>query len=449
MKNKKLNLQFNSLKIRVLLWFGSTISILLILFSVGFYYFYSQSVNTSIESKLYKKALYIKEQLKSNSDIKKILSSNSLSHIDITIFKKNKIIYQRRKIKPYNLYKYIKQDNSFYTIDNGETIKAIYKLKFKKPFSGTIILIKDNIDDKVENVVDTLLVLIPVLLILMLFFASKLIDKILIPIKNITKTAQKININRLTSKIEQPKDNDEIKELIDAFNSMITRLQEGFEQIERFNNDVSHELKTPLTVIIGEANLALRKLREPQEYQQSLKTIANEAKNMQKMINDLLILMHYTKENIEQTFTPIDLDTILIMVLEKYNTMAKEKNIKIHLDKLEAISYTGNSQLISIIFSNLIDNAIKYTPNGKNIYISLYKKDKHIHFIIKDEGIGIPKEKIDKITDRFYRVDESRNRAIKGFGLGLSIVQNSVVLHNAKMDISSQVDIGTTIKITF
>ena len=142
------------------------------------------------------------------------------------------------------------------------------------------------------------------------------------------------------------------------------------------------------------------------------------------------------------------MDTILLMVLEKYSAILKEKNIKVHLDKFEAISYSANSQLIAIIFSNIIDNAIKYTPKNKNIYISLFK-DKDIYFIIKDEGIGIPQDKLSKITNRFYRVDESRNKEIKGFGLGLSIVQNSVMLHDSKLDISSQIDEGTTVKLTF
>ena len=436
------------MKTRVLIWFGSVTSILLTLFTIAFIYFFNQSVNVSIQSKLYKEALFIEEEIESNKDIDKILATPSLSYLHIAILKNGKIINKTAQFRLQDISKYTKEHTSFFTIDSGEYLSAIYSLKFKKPFDGTIVLVEDDIDDKVENLVDTMLVLIPALLILMMFFASKLIDKILIPIKDITKTAKKIDTNRLTSKIGQPKYNDEIKELIDSFNTMTIRLQHGFEQIERFNSDVSHELKTPLTVIKGEANLALRKLREPQEYQQSIKIIAGEANCMQKMIDDLLLLVQYSKENIEQSFSLIDMDTLLIMVLEKYDAMAKEKNIKVHIDKLEPISYSANSQLMTIIFSNIIDNAIKYTPQNRNIYISLFKVDK-IYFIVKDEGIGISQEKLNKITNRFYRVDESRNREVKGFGLGLSIVKNSVDLHNAKMDIASQLNIGTIVKIVF
>ena len=136
----------------------------------------------------------------------------------------------------------------------------------------------------------------------------------------------------------------------------------------------------------------------------------------------------------------------MLDTISKYNFQLKEKNIKLNLKKFESITLDANSLLITTIFSNLIDNAIKYTPNDKNIYISLYKKDK-IYFIIKDEGIGISRKQLSKVVDRFYRVDESRNKKIKGFGLGLSIVKNCVELHDATIEIDSQKNIGTTVKI--
>jgi len=439
-------LKFRSLKTRILIWSGLIISILLILFSIGFYYSFNQSINISIQSKLYKKALFIENKIESNIPIKQILSNQSLSHLDIAILKNGKIINQTTKFQLQNIDFYIKGDTSFSLIEGKEYMSAIFILNFKKPFNGTIILIENGVDDKIENLLNTMLLLNPILLFLIMFFISKLIDKILIPIKEIATTTKKINIDKLTNQIEQPKYDDELKELIDSFNDMIIRLQNGFEQAYRFNSDVTHELKTPLTVIKGEVGLALRKLREPIEYQKSLETISYEANSMQEMIDDMLLLVQYSKENIKQSFSLVDIDTVLLMVLEKYNQALKEKNIKVHLNRFEPIGCSANSQLITAIFSNLLDNAIKYTPENKNIYISLFKNDK-IYFIIQDEGIGIPDDKIDKITNRFYRVDESRNKAIKGFGLGLSIVKNSIELHNGILKIDSKKDKGTIVKV--
>ena len=179
---------------------------------------------------------------------------------------------------------------------------------------------------------------------------------------------------------------------------------------------------------------------------ENFKTVEDEATIIQEIVDNLLMLTKYTKANIKQTFQTVNLDSILLDTISKYNFQLKEKNIKLNLKKFESISLDANSLLITTIFSNLIDNAIKYTPNDKNIYISLYKKDK-IYFIIKDEGIGISRKQLSKVVDRFYRVDESRNKKIKGFGLGLSIVKNCVELHDATIEIDSQKNIGTTVKI--
>jgi signal transduction histidine kinase len=161
------------------------------------------------------------------------------------------------------------------------------------------------------------------------------------------------------------------------------------------------------------------------------------------------MLTKYTKENIENTFISCSLDSILLETINKYNKQLKDKNIKLHLKKFESVTLDGNALLLGTIFSNLIDNAIKYTPKDKNIFISLYMKKENIYFIIEDEGIGIDKEQLEKVMNRFYRVEESRNKKIKGFGLGLSIVKNSVELHNAKINIDSKKDFGTKIEIIF
>lgn len=120
-----------------------------------------------------------------------------------------------------------------------------------------------------------------------------------------------------------------------------------------------------------------------------------------------------------------------------------------HIEKLETLQMASNALLMSSIFSNLIENAIKYTPENKNIYISLYKEVDAIVFVIRDEGIGIEVDEIPKITERFYRTDRSRNKKIKGFGLGLSIVKKGVILHNGTMKIESVVNEGTTVRLSF
>ncbi len=380
--------------------------------------------------------------LSSKINISKIVKKDFISTFDLAVIKDSKIL---NKTEHFN-QNVLNSKKRFFTIEHGEYLSAVYTLNFNDPFRGKIILIQQNIDDKVEDLVDTMLWLDPILLMLLIFVGSKLIDKILFPIKSITQIANEITINNLLSTIHEPKENDEIKELVKSFNSMVKRLKEGVQKMERFNNDVSHELKTPLTVIKGEAEITLCKPRESKEYINSIKTIEKEAMQIQKIVDGLLLLTRFSKANIQSSFEFCSIDSILLDMIKKYNTLLKRKNISLEIQKIEVISQKVNPLLIKAIFSNLIDNAIKYTSKNKKIDISLYK-NKRIHFMIKDEGIGIPKEKLPFITDRFYRVDESRNKKIKGFGLGLSIVKNSIKLHNGELCIDSKEGIGTKIEV--
>jgi len=435
-----------SIKTRVLVWFALISALILFVFSTAFYYFFNDSVNLKLQNQLHNKAVFIKESINSKKSLDDILNDGRNIGYYIAIFKNEKVIAKNKNFNYKKLKKKLNPKETFYTFHKHESINVIYILPINKPYKAEIFIYKKGIDDKVENVVDTLLVLEPMLLLALVFLASRLIDKILIPVKNITKTANEITVSDFSKRIKQPKDDDEIRALVNSFNDMIKRLKDGVENIERFNNDVSHELKTPLTVIKGEVEITLDRLREPNEYIKSMKVIDEEAGQIKNIVDGLLLLSKYSKTNIQNSYEICSVESTFLKVLKKYNKALKEKNISLHVDKLENITIKANQVLLETIFSNLIDNAIKYTPKNKNIYISLYKDDK-IHFIIKDEGIGIPKDKLAFITDRFYRVDESRNKKIKGFGLGLSIVKNSVELHGGVLHVESKEGVETTLHV--
>jgi len=422
-------LKFKTIKTKLLFYFSTIVTAILVSFSIAFYYYFNKTITESIKTTLFNTAYEIEEKIESKQPI-----NLEKYNLNIAIFKNNKLIAKNSDIN-FHI------NTPFFIKDYGEYLDAGIMLKFKIPFEGEIIVIKKHIDDKSEDIVDTMLVLEPILLFLLIFLASKTIDKILIPIKNITKISKEISINNFQNTIPQNEEY-ELKELIDSFNKMIQRLQSEVESLDRFNTNISHELKTPITIIKGEIAIALKKLRSPKYYQTTLISISQETDNIQKITDNLLLLTKYTKSNIDETFENCDLDSILLEVIEKYKTILKEKNINIEFKKFQNIKYRCNSQLIYHLFSNLIDNGIKYSPSNSTIHISLYK-NKNIYFIIQDEGIGIDKNEIPKITEEFYQVNKSK----KGFGLGLSIVKYAVELHNGKLKITSSHK-GTIITIT-
>lgn len=373
---------------------------------------------------------------------------NTHHNSGIAIYKNGKITNQNANFDLKEVNHYLNSSKKFFIIQHEEDDDHIDALYIEDRQNYKLLVLKKNIDNKIENFQDILLVLVPLLLLVLLFLASRMIDKLLLPIQKLTKATHDISISDFSKNIPLPKENDEIKELVISFNKMLKRLREGVERLDRFNSDVSHELKTPLTVIKGEIEITLKRAREPEVYQESMRTILNQSQQIQNIVEQLLMLTKYSKDTIEESFEICSLDSILLTVIDKFEGQLKEKNLHLIIEKIEPLSINANRLLIESIFSNLLDNAIKYTPAHKKITLSLYR-DKSICFSIKDEGIGISPEHLSKITDRFYRVDVSRNKKIKGFGLGLSIVKNGVELHGGKLIIRSVENEGLMVKVLF
>ncbi|WP_456480650.1 sensor histidine kinase [Nautilia sp.] len=216
-------------------------------------------------------------------------------------------------------------------------------------------------------------------------------------------------------------------------------IEDSFRRLKIFNSNVSHELKTPLTIMKGEIEVALM---HGECDEKMLKTLLNEINYINEITDKLLFLTKKDSLN-KQNFEEIDLEDVVLELFEKYSN-----KISINLDiKEDEYTLKGDKTLLMIAISNLIENSIKY--GATKIDISLEKDKNKIVLKIKDNGIGIPKEKLPFIFDEFYRVDESRNKKIKGFGLGLSIVKSIINLHKGKITLHSDGKEGVEAVIEF
>ena len=443
-------MKINTLKAKVLIWFVGTITIVLFAFSFLLYYFIEDGINLKIQNNLYYSAKDIYDDI-TDGELDKInFKDEEQAGMDAAIIKENTLLNRSKNFDIVNYNQYLYKEKSFFIKETSEyTINAIYVFNFTTPFKGAVILSHKGLPNKAEDIEDVLLILDPILLLIMIFIGINLVDKILSPIQNMTQLAKRININNFTHTINTDQKEEELKELAQTFNEMIQRLKEGVEKLDRFNSDISHELRTPLTVINTQIELALKKERNSEYYQNSLKKISQESNKIMQIMEDMLLLTKYSKENIEESYSLCDINALLIDTVDKLLPEAQKKNISIEFKQFEKAILKANASLINILFSNLLDNAIKYTPENKHIFLSLFTENENICFIIQDEGIGIPEDSIKKVTDRFYRVDESRNKSIKGFGLGLSLVKNVIDLHKGILKIESKTSKGTTITVRF
>lgn len=218
------------------------------------------------------------------------------------------------------------------------------------------------------------------------------------------------------------------------------------EKLRReFTSNVSHELKTPLTTISGLTELIVSGMAKKEDIPKFASKISAESKRLVRLIDDIIRLTRIDEgQNLQMK--AIDLSKIASEQVERYRSIADNDNIKLDA---EPAMILGEEQLLSEIISNLIDNAIKYNKSGVNILVKVKNKNNGVLLSVEDDGIGIEPKHHARIFERFYRVDKSRSRNTGGTGLGLSIVKNAAVLHNAKLDIESDIGKGCKIKIKF
>jgi len=327
-----------------------------------------------------------------------------------------------------------------------------------------IVQVASSLED-VEDALHTLLLILIIAVPLALLVASLggqfLAHKALKPVDHITQTARMITSKNLNQRIEPLKVRDEISRLIETFNEMISRLDRSFCQVRQFSTDASHELKTPLTILKGEVEVALRKERGPHEYEQILKSNLEEVNRMSQIVEDLLLLSKADSGEILLNREDMNLTEVLNEVVAQVNVLAKSKNLRIETaNHHEEMNIFADPLRIRELFLNLIENGIKYTEEGGSIHILLTKdtwpqdgnlssqpqgeKADLVKIVVSDTGIGIAKEDQERIFDRFFRVDKARSRDQGGSGLGLSICKWIVQAHQGEIKVESELGKGSS-----
>ena len=272
-------------------------------------------------------------------------------------------------------------------------------------------------------------------------------QKIVRPIKNIIRTAEKITTDDLNQRIEEPKQDDELKTLTQIINQMLDRLENSFENQTKFVSDASHELRTPLAIIKGYAEIIKkRRFSDEEIFEESIDSIINETENMKNLVQKLLFLAKGEITKINTNFQIIEMKEFVQQI--HTDTEVSSKSHKFYLEKNEEYKVEADVTLLQQAIRALIENAIKYSEENTNIYIeSIIKDGKKGIVSIRDEGVGISEEDTKRIFDRFYRVDDSRTKATGGTGLGLAIVKRIVEIHKGEIEILSELGKGTKISI--
>lgn len=343
--------------------------------------------------------------------------------------------------EPYGRIMYMEADEKHITYENIKLIK-----------DGSILYIQviKNMNSEYDflKILFILMVIADAIGILLSIGTGYVLSKrMLKPIDNITKTAQSISINNLKTRIDVKGPDDELSRLAITFNDMIDRLQDSFERQTQFVSDASHELRTPISVIQGYADLLNRWGKDDRlVLDESVTAIKNETESMASLVEKLLFLARGDSGTQRLEKEEFWLNKVINEVIKESGLIAD--NHKIVSTQNDSLSIYADRKMIKQMLRIFIDNSIKFTPEQGEIRIALVNQDSTAKITIEDTGMGIPEEDIPQIFNRFFRVDKARTREKGGSGLGLSIAKWIIDSHNGNISVESSVGKGTKIDIT-
>jgi heavy metal sensor kinase len=306
----------------------------------------------------------------------------------------------------------------------------------------------EQVDRERGRLLAVLALAVPVALLFSGAVGYLLARKALAPVGRLRKLAREVTADRLDRRLEVGNPGDELGGLAVTINDMMARLERSFAEVRRFTADASHELRTPLAAIRAEAEGALGRPLPPFEQQALFGSILEECERLTRLTDQLLALAREDAGAGPQAHEPVDLAALLGGVAETMRPLAEVKGLRLCSAAPVPARVRGDPGRLRQVFYNLLDNAIKYTPEGGTVEAHVEARDGRAVVTVRDTGVGIPPEHLPRVFDRFYRVDKARTRAEGGTGLGLSISRSIVTAHNGHIELASAPGQGTTCVVT-
>jgi len=442
----------SSIKLKIGLWYMG-IMILLVFSSLAIVFYISENIiHSSVRT-------YLKDVVKHRLDyltIKNgeiIIDSNfdtMIQNVEIAIYDKDFKFLYGNSPNGFEMDNSKSKDDKIMIIRSNNQKWYVYNKTIKLDNYGKVWIrgVMPNIGQSsaIETVIQISIIILPFFLILSAIGGYVITRNAFRPIEQIRRIAEKINEgNDLSQRINLKKGDDELHILANTFDVMFDRLQTSFENEVQFTSDVSHELRTPITVILTQAEYGKGYINSIEEAKKSFGIIEKEGQKMSKLVSQLLTLARMERGKQKLKLEHIDLSELIEMTIETQISSANTKNIKFITKIAPAIYANIDEMMIIRVFTNLISNAICYGKRDGTITIELFSENDKIISKISDDGIGIEKDKLDKIWLRFYQVDSSKSG--DNSGLGLSMVKKIIELHNGEIFVESKIGKGTTFTI--
>jgi heavy metal sensor kinase len=304
-------------------------------------------------------------------------------------------------------------------------------------------------DRALDNFRDIEMETVPLLVVVASLLGYWLSGRSLASVKRIIETAERIGVDNLSQRLEVPRARDELRRLTEALNAMLERIDTSFNRITQFTADASHDLRTPVTIIRTVAEVTLRKPRTNKQYTEALAKILRTSEETTSLLENLLTLARADAGAMGMELHLIDLDSHVRKAQERAILLAGNKSLDISLRAPGGpVWVRADSVAMDRLLLILLDNAIKYTPDGGFCEIELLPADREIQILIRDSGIGIPEQELSLIFERSYRTNRARSRESGGAGLGLAIARWITEMHGGTIVVESQIGAGSLFRVS-
>lgn len=473
---------FSSLRITLTLWYSAVLALVLIVFALLFYFLIEQTVKQLADDSLIDASDSLITQLTNNQDfsdqtIQQTLDDFRFQYLVFAIFDADKNLIA---VSP-RLRKDSKLNTPTFNISTEEIPAGVITNLVQKPNSFATFLFENKTNIRIfhENVnlhgreiyIATLRPLtnqtelltkirfiflagIPLALLFSALGGYYLARKSLVPVREMGEKASLITSRNLNERLPVGNKRDELENLADIFNKMLTRLETSFEQQRRFMADASHELRTPLAIMRGESEVALQKdTRGEDEYRETLEIIRQEGVRLSNIVEDLFTLARADAGQYKLNPTTFYLDELVSECGRAVRTLVANKNLNFELVTDENLIFNGDETLIRRLLIILLDNAIKYADQAGEVSIKCRERVSNYEIKVSNTGVSVPEIEQIRIFDRFYRADKARSHKDDyehgtGAGLGLSIGTWIARVHQGKLELVSSDTTKTTFKVT-
>ncbi len=298
-----------------------------------------------------------------------------------------------------------------------------------------------------NNLIWVLLISFPLMLLVQFIASSLAASKAIKPVHQLIKTTSGISHSNLGTRLEMPEHHDELFDLTKTINELLARIETGLQQQKQFTSDASHEIRTPLSAIRGTLEVLIRKQRDPGLYEEKITDVISQVDRLDTLLDQLLQLARIESGIIYVKKETIYLSMLINTLKERWAETANLNQISIQVNVNNLAIVTVDKLFLELMLDNLLSNAIKYGRENGNVFLSWNETTRTLS--VKDDGQGISENDLPNIFNRFYRVDESRSSAIKGNGLGLSIVKELAGIQHIILSVDSQPGKGSTFILQF